>query len=57
MEMKNLSWQAFKKTGDIDAYLLYKAVENNEKHEENQWKALRQEASSQDAVTLANQIV
>ena len=57
MEMKNLSWQAFKKTGDIDAYLLYKAEENNENHEENQWKALRQEASSQDAVTLANQIV
>lgn len=57
MEMKNLSWQAFKKTGDIDAYLLYKAVENSEKHEENEWKALKQEASSQDAGTSANQIV
>ncbi|MBQ7986649.1 MAG: YqzL family protein [Clostridia bacterium] len=53
--MKNLSWQAFKKTGDIDAYLLYCATRDNEKHEENQWKALKQEASSQSAVTLGNQ--
>ena len=57
MEMKNLSWQAFKKTGDIDAYLLYKAVEDSEKREENQWKALKHEASSQDAEIMANQIV
>lgn len=55
MEMKNLSWQAFKKTGDIDAYLLYCATRENEKHGDNQWKALKQEASSQDAGTLANQ--
>ena len=57
MEMKNFSWQAFKKTGDIDAYLLYKAVENNEKHGENQWKALKQEASSQGVVISENQTV
>lgn len=57
MEMKNLSWQAFRATGDIDAYLLYKACENKGNHEENQWKALKQEASSQDAGTSANQTV
>ncbi len=55
MEMKNLSWQAFKKTGDIDAYLLYCAARDNEKQEENQWKALRQEASSQNAAISVNQ--
>ena len=57
MELENLSWQAFKKTGDIDAYLLHKAIEDKEKHEDNQWKALKQEASSQNAVTSGNQIV
>lgn len=57
MEMKNLSWQAFKTTGDIDAYLLYCAARDSEKHEENQWKALKQEASSQSAATSENQIV
>ena len=57
MDMKNLSWQAFKKTGDIDAYLLYRATQDNEKHEENQWKALKQEASSQSAAISVNQIV
>lgn len=57
MEMKNLSWQAFKKTGDIDAYLLYCATRDNEKHEDNQWKALKQEASSQSAAISENQIV
>ena len=57
MEMKNLSWQAFKKTGDIDAYLLYCATRDNEKQEENQWKALKQEASSQSAAISVNQIV
>lgn len=55
MEMKNLSWQAFKKTGDIDAYLLYCATRDNEKQEENQWKALKQEALSQDAGISVNQ--
>ena len=57
MEMKNLSWQAFRKTGDIDAYLLYCAAKDVEKHEENQWKALKQEASSQSAAISVNQIV
>jgi len=55
MEMKNLSWQAFRKTGDIDAYLLYCATQDMEKREENQWKALKQEASSQSAATSENQ--
>lgn len=57
MEMKNLSWQAFRVTGDIDAYLLYKAVENNGKHEEEQWKPLKQEALSQSAAISVNQTV
>ncbi len=57
MKLENLSWQTFRKTGDIDAYLLHKALEENEKHEENQWKALKQEESSQNAGTSANQIV
>lgn len=55
MKMKNFSWQAFEKTGDIDAYLLYCAARDNEKYEENQWKALKQEESSQDAGILVNQ--
>ena len=57
MEIKNLSCQAFRKTGDIDAYLLYCAAKDVEKHEENQWKALKQEASSQSAAISVNQIV
>ena len=56
MEMKNLSWQAFRKTGDIDAYLLYKDVENADKRDE-EWRASKQEQSSQDAVNMANQTV
>lgn len=55
MEMKNLSWQAFRKTGDIDAYLLYRATQDIKKHEENQWKALKQEASLQSAAISENQ--
>lgn len=57
MKLENLSWQAFRKTGDIDAYLLHRALEENEKHGENQWKALKQEESSQNAGTSANQTV
>lgn len=57
MELENLSWQAFKKTGDIDAYLLHKAIEDKEKHEDNQWKALKQEESSQSAGISVNQTV
>ena len=56
MEMKNLSWQAFRKTGDIGAYLLYKDVENADKRDE-EWRASKQEQSSQDAVNMANQTV
>lgn len=57
MKLENLSWQAFKKTGDIDAYLLYCAARENEKHEDNQWKALKQEESSQSAGISVNQTV
>ena len=56
MEMKNLSWQAFCRTGDIDAYLLYKEVERNDKRDE-EWKASKQEESLQDAGNTANQTV
>ena len=54
MKLENLSWGVFRKTGDIDAYLLHKTLEKNE---ENQWKALKQEESSQNAEISANQIV
>ena len=57
MKLEELSWQAFRNTGDIDAYLLHKALEENEKYGENQWKALKQEESSQNAEILANQTV
>ena len=57
MKLENLSWGVFRKTGDIDAYLLHKTLENNVKHEEKQWKALKQEESSQNAGTSANQTV
>lgn len=57
MKLENLSWNAFRKTGDIDAYLLHRALEENEKHGENQWKALKQEESSQNAGTSVNQTV
>ena len=54
MELENLSWKVFRKTGDIDAYLLHRALEKNE---ENQWKALKQEESSQSVGISVNQIV
>lgn len=34
MEMINFSWDTFSKTGDIEAYLLYKDMQNN-KEEQN----------------------
>lgn len=56
MEMKNFSWQAFHETGDIEAYLLYKEVERSGKREK-EWKASKQEQSSQGAENMANQTV
>lgn len=44
MEILDLPWAAFRKTGDIDAYLLYREIE-----EKNRWKQLKQEELSQDA--------
>ena len=55
MKMKDFSWQAFHETGDIDAYLLYKAVENSKRDEE--WKASKQEELSQGAENTVNQTV
>ena len=57
MEMKDFSWQAFKKTGDIDAYLLYKTVEENDLKRGSSWKPVKQGESSQDVQTTANQTV
>ena len=57
MKLENLSWQTFRKTGDIGAYLLHKALEDNKKNGEDKWKALKQEESSQSAVISENQIV
>lgn len=53
--MKDLSWKAFCKTGDIDAYLLYNEVLKTEKQRENLCSAVRQEDLSQDAPITENQ--
>lgn len=57
MKMKDFSWQAFKETGDIDAYLLYKTVEDNEKQRDSSWKPVKHEGLSQDVQTTVNQTV
>lgn len=57
MKMKDFSWQAFKETGDIDAYLLYKTVEENNAKRGSSWKAVKQEELSQDVPTTVNQTV
>ena len=57
MKMRDFSWQAFKETGDIDAYLLYKTVEENDKQRGSSWKPVKQEELSQDVQTTANQTV
>ena len=57
MKMKDFSWQAFKETGDIDAYLLYKTVEENDTKRGSSWKAVKQEESLQGVPTTANQTV
>ena len=56
MEMKDFSWKAFHDTGNIDAYLLYKEAEKGGKRD-RQWRASKQEQSSQDAGNTGNQTV
>ena len=46
-------WEEFKKTGRVDAYLLYKKSEACEKEE--QWKSLKQEELLQGEQTTENQ--
>ncbi len=48
MELNSFSWEAFARTGDIDAYLLYKTVSGlkEQKDEEKSWQKLEQEALS-----------
>ncbi|MDD6735322.1 MAG: YqzL family protein [Clostridiales bacterium] len=50
MEIKDLSWTAFKNTGDIDAYLLYREIEDKK-----QWNQSKQGLSSQDGQTTGRQ--
>lgn len=44
--METFSWETFVQTGDIDAYLLYKSVEQlkQEDKEEAQWQTSEQQA-------------
>ncbi|HIU48577.1 MAG TPA: YqzL family protein [Candidatus Avimonoglobus intestinipullorum] len=45
MELYDFSWQAFRQTGDIEAYLLLKNIENRKENEEKerQCQTLNQE--------------
>ncbi len=48
MELNIFSWEKFKKTGDIDAYLLYKSVSEllGKEDKDNEWHSLEQEVLS-----------
>lgn len=48
MELNRLSWETFTRTGDIDAYLLYKSVNDLDLLEDKNdiWQKLEQEALS-----------
>lgn len=48
MELNRLSWETFTRTGDIDAYLLYKTVSGITEQEDRDdtWQKLEQEALS-----------
>jgi hypothetical protein len=46
-------WEEFKKTGRVDAYLLYKQSADCKKEE--QWKSLKQEELLQGEQTTENQ--
>ena len=46
MELNRLSWETFTRTGDIDAYLLYKTVSGitEQEDKDDTWQKLEQEA-------------
>lgn len=48
VKMELFSWAAFVKTGDIEAYLLYKSVSElrNEEGNEEKWRKSEQKALS-----------
>lgn len=47
MELKNISWDVFVETGDIEAYLLYKSInENNSESEIEAWELSRKKVLS-----------
>ncbi|MCC8159980.1 MAG: YqzL family protein [Oscillospiraceae bacterium] len=47
-ELNRLSWETFTRTGNIDAYLLYKSINNTEIQEDkdNTWRKSEREALS-----------
>ena len=54
MDFENISWDIFKLTGDIESYLLHREIKNAR---EKEWKASKQEQSSQDGQTMRSQTV
>lgn len=48
MELNLFSWEAFARTGDIDAYLLYKTVNGltDKEEKEDTWQKSKPEALS-----------
>ena len=48
IELNRLSWETFTRTGNIDAYLLYKGIDNLEMQEDKDdtWQKSGQEALS-----------
>lgn len=49
--MRDITWQMFELTGDIDAYLLYRAVEESDVEAENV-SQLSQGASFEEGVEI-----
>lgn len=46
-ELNRLSWETFTKTGNIDAYLLYKETYQDDKDKKDDtWESSKQEALS-----------
>lgn len=48
IELNRLSWETFTRTGNIDAYLLYKSINDTETREDKDdtWRKSEQEALS-----------
>jgi len=48
IELNRLSWETFTRTGNIDAYLLYKSINDIDVQEDKDdtWRKLEQEALS-----------